>query len=232
MKYCRLCFAVSKKCRCTNVPCQTPSQGSALWMPLTMSYTTMASPTKTTASSSVGGVPPLRYPPPGPTPGEWAPMDTLLAPLLKTYWPLPVSVGVVGDGDCQQQGPGHLLLLAPDRYHLLPPSRGCLPQEGMRWAKQPLTGSRFICLDTPLGHGWPPPRQTLLPAPVRITMRWPEGTKAPEVGPHPEGLEAKPGAIDPPPEDLGNVAEASTVTILWTMSPTMWPQAGKETSPT
>ena len=63
-------------------------------------------------------------------------------------------------------------------------------------------------------------------------MRWLEGTKAPEVGPHPEGLEAKPGGIDPPPEDLGNVAEASTVTILWTMSPTMWPWAGKETSPT
>ena len=63
-------------------------------------------------------------------------------------------------------------------------------------------------------------------------MRWPKGTKAPEVGPHPEGLETKPGEIDPPPEDLGNVAEASTVTILWTMSPTMWPQAGKETSPT
>ena len=93
VKYCRLCFGVSKKCRCTNVPCQTPSQGSALWMPLTMSYTTMASSTETTASSSVGGVPPLRYPPPGLTPGDPAPMD----PLLKTYWPLLVSVGVVGD---------------------------------------------------------------------------------------------------------------------------------------
>ena len=44
-------------------------------------------------------------------------------------------------------------------------------------------------------------------------MRWLKGTKAPEVGPHPEALEAKPGGIDPPPEDLGNVAEASTVTI-------------------
>ena len=63
-------------------------------------------------------------------------------------------------------------------------------------------------------------------------MRQPEGTKVPEVGPHPEGLKAKPGKIDPPPEDLGNVAETSTVTIPWTMSPTMWPRAGKETSPT
>ena len=90
-------------------------------------------------------------------------------------------------------------------------------------------GSRFTRLDTPLGHGWPSPRQTLLPAPVRVTMRWPEGTKTPEVGPHPK-FEAKPGEIDPPPEDLGNVAEASTVTILWMMSPIMWPWAGKETS--
>ena len=54
----------------------------------------------------------------------------------------------------------------------------------------------------------------------------------PEVGPHPEGLKAKTGEIDPPPEDLGNVAEASTVIILWTMSPTMWPWAGNETLPT
>ena len=80
VKYCFLCFGISKKCRCTNVPHQTPSQGSALWMPLTMSYPTMASPTETTARSSVGGVPPLRYPPPGPTPGDPAPMDMLPAP--------------------------------------------------------------------------------------------------------------------------------------------------------
>ena len=53
----------------------------------------------------------------------------------------------------------------------------------------------------------------------------------PEVGPHPEGLKAKTGEIDPSPEDLGNVAEASTVTILWMMSPTMWPWAGNKTSP-
>ena len=80
VKYCRLCFGVGKKCRCTNVPRQTPGQGSALWMPSMMSYTTMASSTKTTASFSVGGVPLLRYPPPGPTPGDPAPMDTLPAP--------------------------------------------------------------------------------------------------------------------------------------------------------
>ena len=57
-------------------------------------------------------------------------------------------------------------------------------------------------------------------------MRWPEGVKTPEVGPHPEGLKAKTEGIDPPPEDLGNTDEASIVTIQCTM----WPQAGNETS--
>ena len=52
----------------------------------------------------------------------------------------------------------------------------------------------------------------------------------PEVGPHPEGLKAKTGGIDPLPEDLGNADEASIVTTLWTISVTMWPQAGNETS--
>ena len=80
LKYCRLCFGIGDKCRCTNVPHQTPSQGSALWMPPTMSYATMASPTMTTASFPEGGVPPLRYPPPGLPPGDLALMDTLLAP--------------------------------------------------------------------------------------------------------------------------------------------------------
>ena len=61
-------------------------------------------------------------------------------------------------------------------------------------------------------------------------MRWPEGAKTPEVGPHPEGLKAETGEIDPPPEDLENADEASIVTILWTMSLTMWPWAGNETS--
>ena len=80
VKYCHLCFGVSKKCRCSNVPCQTPSQASALWSPLTMSYATMASSTETTASSSAGGVPPPRYPPPGLPPLDLVLMDTLPAP--------------------------------------------------------------------------------------------------------------------------------------------------------
>ena len=97
VKYCCLCFGVGKKCRCSNVPHQTPIQALALWMPQTMSYATMASATKTMASSSVGGVPPPRYPPPGLPPVDPAPMDTLPAPpsenLLAT-----ASVGRGGRG--------------------------------------------------------------------------------------------------------------------------------------
>ena len=80
MKYCCLCFGVGRKCRCSNVPRQTPSQASALWLPPTMSYAAMASSTETMASSSAGGVPPPRYPPIGLPPLEPVPMDTLLAP--------------------------------------------------------------------------------------------------------------------------------------------------------
>ena len=80
VKYCCLCFRVGKKCGCSSVPHQTPGQASALWTPPMVSYAAMASSTKTTASSSVGGVPPPRYPPPGLPPLEPAPMDTLLAP--------------------------------------------------------------------------------------------------------------------------------------------------------
>ena len=70
VRYCRFCFRVGQKCRCSSIPHQAPSQVPALWMPLTMSYVAMASPTKTTASSSAAGVPPLRYPPPGLPPLE------------------------------------------------------------------------------------------------------------------------------------------------------------------
>ena len=75
VKYCHFCFGVGRKCRCGNVPHQTPSQGSGLWMPPTMSYSTMASPIKTMGSSSVGGVPPLRYLPPGLPPVDPAMMS-------------------------------------------------------------------------------------------------------------------------------------------------------------
>ena len=75
VKYCCFCFGVSRKCRGSNVPHQAPSQGSGLWMPPMMSYSAMASSTETTASSSVGRVPPLRYPPPGLPPLDLAMMS-------------------------------------------------------------------------------------------------------------------------------------------------------------
>ena len=63
-------------------------------------------------------------------------------------------------------------------------------------------------------------------------VRWPGKAKMPEVGPHPEGLKADTGETDPPPEDLGNVDEASIATTLWTRCLTTWPQDGNETSRT
>ena len=104
VKYCCLCFGVGKKCRCSNVPCQTPSQALALWSPPMMSYATMASSTETTASSSVGGVPPPRYPPPGLPPLDPAPMDMLLAPTSENLLAT-AGVGRAGRGLRQPQTP-------------------------------------------------------------------------------------------------------------------------------
>ena len=98
VRYCRLCFGVGQKCGCSSVPHQTPSQASALWTPPMMSYVAMASSTKTTASSSVAGVLPLRYPPLGLPPLE--PMDTLPAPTSEN---LLATAGVGRGGRGQRQ---------------------------------------------------------------------------------------------------------------------------------
>ena len=170
VKYWHFYLGVGRKCRCSNVPHQSPSPGSGLWTPPMMSYPAMASSTETTASSSVGGVPPQRHPPAGlppvdpammsyatmasipeaaasssasgvppqrhPPPGlplpQQIPMDTLLAQLRRTCWLLPVLVGV---NDPPPLGPGHQLLLTPDRHCRCPPTCGCLLQEGRRQAK-------------------------------------------------------------------------------------------------
>ena len=100
VRYCRLCFRVGQKCGCSSVPRQTPSQASALWALPMMSYAAMASSTETTASSSVAGVPPLRYPPPGLPPLEPAPMDTLPAPTSEN---LLATAGVGRGGRGQRQ---------------------------------------------------------------------------------------------------------------------------------
>ena len=78
VRYCRFCFGVGQKCRCSSIPHQAPGQASALWAPPMMSYVAMASSTETTASSSAAGVTPPSHPPPGLPPLE--PMDTLPAP--------------------------------------------------------------------------------------------------------------------------------------------------------
>ena len=56
--------------------------------------------------------------------------------------------------------------------------------------------------------------------------------KTPGVGPHPKGLKADTGEIDPPPEDLGNAGEASIATTLWMICLATWPQDENETSRT
>ena len=99
VRYCRLCFGVRQKCGCSSVPHQTPSQAPALWMLRTMSYMAMASSTETTASSSVAGVPPPRYPPPGLPPLE--PMDTLPAPTSENL----LATAGVGRGSRGQSQP-------------------------------------------------------------------------------------------------------------------------------
>ena len=99
VQYCRLCFRVSLKCGCSSIPHQAPSQALALWTPPMMSYVAMASSTKTTASSSVAGVPPPRYLPPGLPPLE--PMDTLPAPASENL----LATAGVGRGSREQRQP-------------------------------------------------------------------------------------------------------------------------------
>ena len=78
VRYCRHCFRVGQKCRCSAIPHKAPSPTSALWTPPTVSYAAMVSSTETTASTSAAGVTPPSYLPPGIPPLE--PMDMLPAP--------------------------------------------------------------------------------------------------------------------------------------------------------
>ena len=78
VRYCRHCFGVGQRYRCSAIPHQLPGLTSALWTPPTVSYMAMVSSTETTASTSAAGVTHPSYPPPGMPPLEA--MDTLLAP--------------------------------------------------------------------------------------------------------------------------------------------------------
>ena len=142
-------------------------------------------PTMAMASSPVSGVPPLGYPPPGLPPGDPALMDTLPAPSTGDL----LATAGVGRG-LRSPAVGPRTPTAPGPHQVQPSAiQQWMPTSGRYEAGQAtLTSSRFICLGTPLGHGWPPPRQTLPLAPVRVAMRWPEGAKTPKVGPHPKGL--------------------------------------------
>ena len=81
VRYCRHCFRVSQRCRCSTVPHQAPGLTSALWTPPMVSYAAMVSSTETTASTSATGVTRPSYPPPGMPPLKA--MDTLPAPTVE-----------------------------------------------------------------------------------------------------------------------------------------------------
>ena len=56
VRYCQLCFGVGQQCQCSVMPHQAPGTMTALWSPPVVSYTAMASPTETIASTSTVGV--------------------------------------------------------------------------------------------------------------------------------------------------------------------------------
>ena len=78
VQYCRHCFRVGQKCRCSAIPHQNPGPTSALWVPPMVSYVAMVSSTETMANTSAAGVTHPSYPPPGMPPLEA--MDMLPAP--------------------------------------------------------------------------------------------------------------------------------------------------------
>ena len=98
VQYCRHCFGVGQKCRCSAILHQAPGLTSALWTPLTVSYVAMVSSTETTASTSAARITPPSYPPPGMPPLE--PMDTLPAPTSEN---LLATAGVGRGGRGQRQ---------------------------------------------------------------------------------------------------------------------------------
>ena len=56
VRYCRHCFGVGQRCRCSVIPHQAPGTTTALWLPPVASYAAMASSTETIASTSTVGV--------------------------------------------------------------------------------------------------------------------------------------------------------------------------------
>ena len=99
VRYCQACFGVGQRCQCSAVPRQAPGPMGALWVPPTVSYVAMVSPTKTTASTSAAGVTPLSHLPPK-TPIPKA-MDTLPAPSTENL----LATAGIGQGRKPQTQP-------------------------------------------------------------------------------------------------------------------------------
>ena len=100
VRYCRHCFGVGQKCRCSAIPHQAPGLMSALWTPPMVSYAAMISSTETTASTSVAGATHPSRPPPGLPPPKA--MDTLPAPTTENL----LATASVGRGARPQSQPG------------------------------------------------------------------------------------------------------------------------------
>ena len=159
VQYCRLCFRVGQRCGCSSIPRQTPGQALSLWTPPMMSYVAMASSTETTASSSVGRVPPPRYPPPGLPPLEPAPMDTLLAPTSENLLAT-AGVGRGGRGQRQPSTP------------TAPGLRQTRPTAPQQWT--PTQGRQETSQVTPYQQQVYPPRRT-----TGVQMTTPKPSTAP-----------------------------------------------------
>ena len=100
VRYCRHCFGVGQKCRCSAIPHQAPGLTLALWTPPTVSYAAMISSTETTASTSAAGVTRPSHPPPGMPPLKA--MDTLPAPTMENL----LATAGVGRGARPRSQPG------------------------------------------------------------------------------------------------------------------------------
>ena len=98
VQYCRHCFGVGQRCRCSAIPHQAPGPTSALWTPPMVSYVAMISSTETTASTSAARVTHPSHPPQGMPPLEA--MDTLPAPTTEN---LLASAGVGRGGRTRTQ---------------------------------------------------------------------------------------------------------------------------------
>ena len=143
VRYCRHCFGVGQKCRCSAIPHQAPGPTSALWMPPTVSFVAMISSTETTASTSAAGVTRPSRPPPGLPPPKA--MDTLPAPTMENL----LATAGIGRGTRPRGQPG--TPTTPGICQMRPKNHNnrCPPLEGMKLLKWLLTGSRYTCLNTP-----------------------------------------------------------------------------------